>query len=73
MRVENSAGHEISDSKSYVCGDNLRVTSCTGNNTTPQIKFDALTLAARELNAACSEGVAVATRSLSQGEGSCHC
>lgn len=43
------------------------------NNATPQFMFDALTLADRELNAACSEGVAVATRSLSQGEGSCRC
>lgn len=50
---------------------NLCVTSCV--HTAPQIKLNALTLADRGLNAACSEGVAVATRSLSRGEGSCHC
>lgn len=43
------------------------------NNTTPQIKFNELTLAGRGLNAACSEGVAVATHSLSRGEGNCRC
>lgn len=43
------------------------------NNTTPQMKFNALTLAGQGLNAACSEGVAAAIRSLSRGEGSCRC
>lgn len=41
--------------------------------TTPQSKLCALTLAGPALNAACSEGVAVATHSLNQGVESCHC